>query len=169
MKLLCSFYSNIHYFNFFIIKAYLSFLGLIAAVLRKQIREDVAAAASDVYKRPLLAETEACRHSQHHPHGLGQQRPLPKVASDDEPTKDRLYLQISTKYSHFWNLNNKHSGSIPAKYSYAWLPRKCDYQADRQTDRWTDTGQRDPYVPLCFAGDTKTPIHCTAIIQRVLL
>ena len=25
-----------------------------------------------------------------------------------------------------------------------------------QTDGQTDTGQSDPYVPLCFAGDTKT-------------
>ena len=41
---------------------------------------------------------------------------------------------------------------LPAKHSYAWLPRKCDY-----TDRWTDRPrQSDPYVPLCFAGDTKT-------------
>ena len=54
----------------------------------------------------------------------------------------------------------KHSGSLlrnacetwlcmTAKHSYAWLPRKCDYQSDRQTDAW----QPDPYVPLCFAGD----------------
>ena len=28
-------------------------------------------------------------------------------------------------------------------------------QMDRQTDRQTDAGQSDPYVPLCFAGDTK--------------
>ena len=26
---------------------------------------------------------------------------------------------------------------------------------DTQTDGQTDTGQSDPYVPLCFAGDTK--------------
>ena len=57
----------------------------------------------------------------------------------------------------------KHSGSIPrgmhvlpAKHSYAWLPRKCNYWTDTQTDRQTDGGQCDPYVPLCFAGDTKT-------------
>ena len=38
----------------------------------------------------------------------------------------------------------------------------CDYQesattrqTDRRTDRQTDAGQSDPYVPLCFAGDTK--------------
>ena len=29
-----------------------------------------------------------------------------------------------------------------------WLP-------DRRTDRQTEAGQSDPYVPLCFAGDTK--------------
>ena len=27
-------------------------------------------------------------------------------------------------------------------------------QTDRQTDRQTDAGQSDPYVPLCFAGNT---------------
>ena len=39
----------------------------------------------------------------------------------------------------------------PAKHSYASLPRKCDYRTNIQTD----AGQSDPYVPLCFAGDTK--------------
>ena len=42
----------------------------------------------------------------------------------------------------------------PAKQSYAWLPRKSDYWTDRKTDGQTDAGQSDPYVPLCFAGDT---------------
>ena len=34
----------------------------------------------------------------------------------------------------------------------------CDYQESvitRQTHGQTDTGQSDPYVPLCFTGDTK--------------
>ena len=30
-------------------------------------------------------------------------------------------------------------------------------QTDRQTDGQTDAGQCDPYVPLCFAGDTIKP------------
>ena len=48
----------------------------------------------------------------------------------------------------------------PAKHSYAWLSRKCDYRTDRQTHTQTDAGQSDPYVPLCFAGDTKSfPWH----------
>ena len=36
--------------------------------------------------------------------------------------------------------------------------RKCDYRTDRHThtDGRTDAGQSEPYVPLCFAGDTKT-------------
>ena len=47
----------------------------------------------------------------------------------------------------------------PAKHSYAWLPRKCDYRTDTRTDRQkgggqTDAGQSDPYVPLCLSGDT---------------
>ena len=47
----------------------------------------------------------------------------------------------------------------PAKHSYAWLPRKCDYRTDARTDGrtdgQTDARQSDTYVPLCFAGDTK--------------
>ena len=43
----------------------------------------------------------------------------------------------------------------PAKHSYAWLSRKCNYRTDRRTHTQTDTGQSDPYVPLCFAGNTK--------------
>ena len=42
-----------------------------------------------------------------------------------------------------------------AKHSYAWLPRKCDYRTDTLMDGQTDAGQSDPYVPLCFGGDTK--------------
>ena len=51
---------------------------------------------------------------------------------------------------------------LPAKHSFARLPRKCDYKTGRQThgqtDGQTDAGQSDPYVPLCFAGDTKLMI-----------
>ena len=32
---------------------------------------------------------------------------------------------------------------------------QTDGRTNRQTDRQTDAGQSDPYVPLCFAGDTK--------------
>ena len=41
-----------------------------------------------------------------------------------------------------------------AKHSYALLPGKFDYRIERQTD----AGQSDPYVPLCFEGDTKSMI-----------
>ena len=40
----------------------------------------------------------------------------------------------------------------PAKHSFG----KCDRRTDRQTDGQTDDGQSDPYVSLCFAGDTKS-------------
>ena len=40
----------------------------------------------------------------------------------------------------------------PAKHSYG-LSRKCDYHS--VTTGQTDAGQSDPYVSLCFAGDTK--------------
>ena len=41
----------------------------------------------------------------------------------------------------------------PAKHSYASV---TDGQTDGRTDGQTDDGQSDPYVSLCFAGDTKT-------------
>ena len=46
----------------------------------------------------------------------------------------------------------------PAKHSYAWQPGRCDYRTDARTHRQTHGGQSDPYVPLCFAGDTKRKI-----------
>ena len=42
----------------------------------------------------------------------------------------------------------------PAKHSYAWLRTKVRLP-DRQTHGQTDAGQSDPYVSLCFAGNTK--------------
>ena len=38
------------------------------------------------------------------------------------------------------------------------LESVTDGRTDRQTDRRTDDGQSDPYVSLCFAGDTKSGI-----------
>ena len=35
------------------------------------------------------------------------------------------------------------------------LESVTDGQTDKRTDRRTDDGQSDPYVSLCFAGDTK--------------
>ena len=52
----------------------------------------------------------------------------------------------------------------PAKHSYAWLSRKCNYRTDRHTHTQTDAGQSDPYVPLCFAGDTKT--DCSSLMKK---
>ena len=49
----------------------------------------------------------------------------------------------------------------PAKHSYASVTdgrtdRQTDGRTHSRTDRQTDDGQSDPYVSLCFAGDTKT-------------
>ena len=33
----------------------------------------------------------------------------------------------------------------PAKHSYVWLPRKCDYRTETQTDRQTP----DKVIPMC--------------------
>ena len=41
-----------------------------------------------------------------------------------------------------------------------------DYQesvTSRQTDTRTDARQSDPYMPLCFAGDTKIHKHSGSI------
>ena len=37
----------------------------------------------------------------------------------------------------------------PAKHSYAWLPRKCDYRTHRCTDRQTDRQTPDKVIPKC--------------------
>ena len=61
---------------------------------------------------------------------------------------------------------------LPAKHSYAWLPRKCDYRTDthRRADRQTGAAQSDPYVPLCFGGDTKMwlPANCNYHTNRLM-
>ena len=48
----------------------------------------------------------------------------------------------------------KNSGSIPRNACVACETALRVWQTDRQTDRRTDDGQSDPYVSLCFAGDT---------------
>ena len=49
----------------------------------------------------------------------------------------------------------------PAKHSYASV---TDGQTDRQTNRLTD-GQSDPYVSLCFAGDTKRTLVMNLVFK----
>ena len=39
-------------------------------------------------------------------------------------------------------------------------------QTDRQTDGQTDAGQSDPYVPLCFAGDTKRTHRIVKVVWK---
>ena len=43
----------------------------------------------------------------------------------------------------------------PAKHSFRKCDRQTDERTDGRTDRQTDDGQSDPYVSICFAGDTK--------------
>ena len=50
----------------------------------------------------------------------------------------------------------------PAKHSYASV---TDGQTDRRTDKRTDDGQSDPYVSLCFAGDTKSASRMTTVLK----
>ena len=61
----------------------------------------------------------------------------------------------------------------PAKHSFGKCDRKVwqtdrqtDRRTDRQTDRQTDDGQSDPYLSLCFTGDTTIIImHCIYRVQ----
>lgn len=76
----------------------LSFLGLILAVLREEVWEDVSAAAGHMDQGPLLPQAEARRHSQHQGDGLDHQGPFAQIASDDEPAKNGFYLESSEKY-----------------------------------------------------------------------
>ena len=70
------------------------------------------------------------------------ERPDPSVIQSDQEYKTNIVAAFRGMHVS------------PAKHSYAWLPRKCDYRTDRHTHTQTDAGQSDPYVPLCFAGDT---------------
>ena len=71
-----------------------------------------------------------------------------------QPYCTSIHLSLLSKawkiVAAFWGMHLS-----PAKHSYAWLPRKCDYWTDRQTDAQTEARQSDPYVSLCFAGGTK--------------
>ena len=42
-----------------------------------------------------------------------------------------------------------------------------DYQDSVSTGQ-TDAGQSDPYVPLCFAGDTKTELRRSKMSSKTL-
>ena len=46
----------------------------------------------------------------------------------------------------------------PAKHNYAWLPRKCDYRTDTQTDRQSDTDEQmpDKVIPMCHYASQAT-------------
>ena len=71
-----------------------------------------------------------------------------------------------------WNLKHKilHSGSMCGLRNIAMR----DYQesmttghTDTRTDGQTDAGQSDPYVLLCFAGDTKIKDFINAQIHMM--
>ena len=49
------------------------------------------------------------------------------------------------------------------------VTKKFDRRTDRRTDGRTDDGQSDPYVSLCFAGDTKMYLTDIKIISKLLV
>ena len=72
-----------------------------------------------------------------------------------------MLQSIATHRDHFVPHNKKAVEALlgmhvsPVKHSYSWLPRKCNFWTDKQTD----AGQSDSYVPLFFAGDTIARIY----------
>ena len=58
-----------------------------------------------------------------------------------------------------WVVVKQHSGSIPRNACVAWETYLCVATKKvwlPERHRQTDAGQSDPYVLLCFVGDTKT-------------
>ena len=55
-------------------------------------------------------------------------------------------------------LRNKAMRDYQESMTTGQTHRQTDRQMDRRMDRQTDAGQSDPYVPLCFACDTKSSI-----------
>ena len=56
------------------------------------------------------------------------------------------FITIYNIVAAFWGMHVS-----PAKhiYSYAWLPRKCDYWTDAHTDGQTDREMPDKVIPMC--------------------
>ena len=54
---------------------------------------------------------------------------------------------------------------LPAKHSYAWLPRKCDYWTDGRTDRQAP----DKVIPMCrYASQATQKCKSTTTICKSL-
>ena len=95
------------------------------------------------------------------------------LTGEEKPQEKRTYNLYSYEeciarlFGHQGMYNNKWreaSGKIVAAFwwmhvspaeTYLCVTTKKVWLPDRQIDKQTDAGQSDPYVPLCFAGDTK--------------
>lgn len=76
-----------------LMKANLSFLGLVFAVFGEEVGKNVATATSHVDQRTFLPETEARRHDQNKSDGLYHQGPLSQVPSDNKSAQDGFNLR----------------------------------------------------------------------------
>ena len=63
-----------------------------------------------------------------------------------------LFSKKQNIVAAFWGMHVSHGNIAMLDYQESLTTR----QTHRQTDRQTDARQIDPYVPLRFAGDTKT-------------
>lgn len=76
-------------------REYLAFACLVAAVLGKQVGEDVAATAGHVHERALFAEHQTGARGQYHAQRFDKQRPFAQIAAYYEPAQDSFDLDDS--------------------------------------------------------------------------
>ena len=58
------------------------------------------------------------------------------------------FILLRIKYNIVAAFQGMHASPVK---QLCMTTKTCDYR----TDRHTDAGQSDPYIPPCFAGDTK--------------
>ena len=87
-------------------------------------------------------------------------RESPIFATESDP----CCFENNTFIMHCDNIPNKIVAAFMCRLQNIAMRDYHEIVTIRQTDRQTDAGQSDPYLLLCFAGDTKT---CNFAIQTI--
>ena len=95
-----------------------------------------------------------------HPYSTNNNQPTGskrnKIVNYENRQKYRTTILINI-VAAFWGMYVS-----PVKHSYAWLPRKCDYRTDTQTD-----GQTPDKVILCAAMLCRRHKNCSTLVEHV--
>ena len=70
--------------------------------------------------------------------------------------------EIQNIVAAFWGMQVS-----PAKHSYAWLPRKCDYRTDTQTDGRTDRRRTKWYLRAAMLRRQHNKMHTWCDFYRL--